>query len=83
MNGTGFMLQHVVILLMERLQKKTSKGNLAQWIIAQPKGFTENDIEKVSRSLQLYIYLDLIYQVQTMSSIVGSSVSTVAARCFH
>ena len=66
-----------------RATKKDITGNLAQWIIAQPKCFTENDIEKVSRSVQLYIYLDLISQVQTMSSIVGSSVSTVAARCFH
>ena len=47
------------------------------WIIAQSKGFTRKDIEKISRSVSACVNLVLTSQVQTRSSIVGNSAPTV------
>ena len=51
-----------------------------QWIITQSKGFTKKGIEKISRSVRVYIYLVLTSQTQTRSSTVGNSVPAVDAR---
>ena len=45
----------------------------------QWKGFTRQFIEKVSKSVRLYVYLVLNSQVQTRSSIFGNSTSAVDA----
>ena len=47
--------------------------NLTRWIITYSKGFTKKGIEKISRSLRVYVYLVLTSQVQARSSIVGNS----------
>ena len=54
--------------------------NLMQWIITQPKGFTRNCIEQISRSVKAYVYLVLTSQVQARSSIVGNSATAVDAQ---
>ena len=53
--------------------------NLTRWIITQSKGFTRKGIEKVSRSVKVYLYLVFTSQVQARSSIVGNSAPAVDA----
>ena len=54
--------------------------NLTRWIITYSKGFTKKGIEKISRSLRVYVYLVLTSQVQARSSIVGNSAPAVDAQ---
>ena len=60
--------------------ERSSPDNLMRWIITQSKGFTRKDTEKVSRSVMTYIYLVIICQVQTRSTIVGNSAPAVDAQ---
>ena len=52
-------------------------GFIRQRIITQSKGFARKSIEKISRSVMAYVYLVLICQVQTRSTIVGNSAPAV------
>ena len=54
--------------------------NLTRWIITKSKGFTRKGIEQISRSVKAYVYLGLTSQVQSRSSIVGSSAPAVDAQ---
>ena len=54
--------------------------NLTRWIITKSKGFTRKGIEQISRSMKAYVYLGLTSQVQSRSSIVGSSAPAVDAQ---
>ena len=54
--------------------------NLTRWIITQSKGFTKKGIEKIGRSLRVYVCLVLSSQVQARLSIVGNSVPAVDAQ---
>ena len=48
--------------------------------MTQSKGFTRKGIEKISRSVKAYVYLDLTSQVQARSSIVGNAASGLDAQ---
>ena len=60
--------------------KRSPPDNPSRWIIRQSKGFTRKGIEKISRSVRVYIYLVLNSQVQARSSIVGNSAPAVDAQ---
>ena len=60
--------------------KRSPPDNLTRWIITQLRGFTEKDIEKISRSVRAYVYLVLTSQVQAGSSIVDNSAPAVDAQ---
>ena len=49
-------------------------------MITQPKGFTKKGIEKISRSMRVYIYFVVTSQVQAKSSIVGTSAPAMDAQ---
>ena len=55
-------------------------GFIRQRIITQSKGFTRKSIEKISRSVMAYVYLVLICQVQTRSTIICNSAPAVDAQ---
>ena len=44
--------------------KTSPPDNLTRWIIRQSKGFTSRGIEKISRSVRVYVYLVLTSRVQ-------------------
>ena len=54
--------------------------NRTRWMTSQSKGFMKKDIGKLSRSVQAYVYLVLVSQVQAKSNIVGNSASGVDAQ---
>ena len=56
-----------------KVTERSPSDDLTRWIITQSKGFTRNGIEKISRSVRIYVYLVLTSQVQARSSIVGNS----------
>ena len=56
---------------------RSPPDNLMGWIITQSKGFTKKGIEKISKSVRAYVYLVLISQNQTRSSMVGNSAPAV------
>ena len=56
--------------------KKVSPDNLGRLVITGSRGLTRKGIEKISRSVRVYVYLVLTPQVQARSSIVGNWVST-------
>ena len=56
-NGDGIFGYEV------KATKTSPPDNLTQWIITQSKGFTRKGIEKISRSVMVYIYLVLSSQV--------------------
>ena len=60
--------------------KRFPPDNLMRWIITQCKGFTRKGIEKLSKSVRAYVYLVLISQAQTKSSMVGNSAPAVDAQ---
>ena len=60
--------------------ERSPPDNLTQWIITQSKGFTKKGIEKIGRSLRVYVCLVLSSQVQARLSIVGNSVPAVDAQ---
>ena len=57
--------------------KRSLPDNLTRWIMTQPKRFSRKGIEKISRSVRAYVYLVLISQVKTRSSMVGNSAPAV------
>ena len=63
-----------------KAMERFSPENLTRWIITQSKGFTRKGIEKISRSVRVYVYLVLTSQVQERSSIVGNSAPAVDAQ---
>ena len=60
--------------------KRSPSDNLTRWIITQSKGFTRKGIEKISRSVRVYVYLVLASQIKARSSIVGNSAPAVDAQ---
>ena len=63
-----------------KVTERSPSDDLTRWIITQSKGFTRNGIEKISRSVRIYVYLVLTSQVQARSSIVGNSAPAVDAQ---
>ena len=63
-----------------KVMERSPSDDLTRWIITQSKGFTRNGIEKISRSVRIYVYLVLTSQVQARSSIVGNSEPAVDAQ---
>ena len=53
---------------------RSPPDNLNRWIITQSRAFTKNGIEKISRSVTVYVYLVLSSQVKARSTIAGNSV---------
>ena len=53
---------------------------LTQWIITQSKGFTRKGIEKISRSVRVYVYLIFASQIKARSSTVGNPAPAVDAQ---
>ena len=49
-------------------------------MITESKGFTKKGIEKISRSMRVYIYFVVTSQVQAKSSIVGTSAPAMDAQ---
>ena len=54
--------------------------NLTRWIIAQSKGLTRKDIEKMSRSVMTYVYLVLSSRAKARSTVVDNSAPAVDAQ---
>ena len=44
--------------------ERSPADNLTQWIMTQSKGFIKNGIEKITRSVMVYVYLVLISPVK-------------------
>ena len=63
-----------------KVMERSPSDDLTRWIITQSKGFTRNGIEKISRSVRIYVCLVLTSQVQARSSIVGNSEPAVDAQ---
>ena len=60
MNGDWFYTTNYGIFGHEvKTTKRPPPDNLTRWIITQSKGFTRKGVEKISRSVRAYIYLDL------------------------
>ena len=59
---------------------RSPSDNLTRWMITQSKGFTKKGIEKISRSMRVYVYLVVTSQVQAKSSIVGNSTAAMDAQ---
>ena len=51
--------------------ERSPLDNLTRWIMTQSKNFTKNGIEKISRSVMVYVYLVLSSQVKARSTIAG------------
>ena len=49
-------------------------------MITESKGFTKKGIEKISRSMRVYIYFVVTPQVQAKSSIIGTSAPAMDAQ---
>ena len=60
--------------------KRSPPNNLMHWIITQSKGFTRKGIEKITKSVMTYVYLVLIFQIQTRSTMVCNSALVVDAQ---
>ena len=60
--------------------ERSPLDNLTRWIIAQSQGFTKNGIEKISRSVMVYVYLVLSSRVKARSNIAGNSAPAVDAQ---
>ena len=60
--------------------ERSPPDNLTRQIITEPKGFTKNGIEKISRSVRTYVYLVLTSQIQARSIIVGNSAPAMDAQ---
>ena len=81
MYGDWFCMTDYVIFGHEvKATEKSPPDNLTQWIITKSKGFTRKGIEKISKSVMAFIYLVLICQIKTRSTIVGNSASAVDAQ---
>ena len=62
--------------------ERSPPDNLTRWISTQSKGFTTKGIEKISRSVMVYVYLVLSSQVKARSTIVVDSAPAVDAQNF-
>ena len=60
--------------------ERSPPDNLTRWITTQSKGFTTKGIEKISRSVMVYVYLVLSSQVKARSTIAGNSAPEVDAQ---
>ena len=70
MYGDWFCMTDYVIFGHEvKATEKSPPDNLTQWIITKSKGFTKKGIEKISKSVMAFIYLVLICQMKTRSTI--------------
>ena len=63
-----------------KVTERSPQKDLTRRIVTKSKVFTRKDIEKISRSVRVYVYLFLTSQVQARSSIVGNSAPTVDAQ---
>ena len=81
MYGDWFCMTDYVIFGHEvKATEKSPPDNLTQWIITKSKGFTRKGIEKISKSVMAFVYLVLICQIKTRSTIVGNSAPVVDAQ---
>ena len=60
--------------------ERSPPDNLTRWIMTQSEGFTKNGIEKISRSVMVYVYLVLSSQVKARSTKDGNSAPAVDAQ---
>ena len=63
-----------------KVTERPPSDNLTRWIITQSKRFTKNGIEKISRSVMVYVYLVLSSQIKAKSTIAGNSAPAVDAQ---
>ena len=80
MHGDWFYTTGYIIFGHEvKATERSPPDNLTRWVMTQSKGFTRKGIEKISRSVRVYVYLLLTSQSQARSSIVGNSALAVDA----
>ena len=60
--------------------ERSPPDDLTRWIITRSKVFTKNGIEKISKSVMVYVYLVLSSQVKARSNIAGNSAPAVDAQ---
>lgn len=68
----------------KKVTESPPSGNLTRWIITQRRDFTGEDIEKESRSVQAYVYIDFISHVQARLNVVGNHpqyMFNICSRC--
>ena len=63
--------------------ERSPPDDLTGWIITRSKVFTKNGIEKISKSVMVYVYLVLSSQVKARSNIAGNSAPAVDAQKGH
>ena len=81
MYGDWFYTADYAIFCHEvKTTERSPPDNHTGWIITQSKGFTKNGIEKISRSVMVYVYLVLSSQIKAKSTIAGNSAPAVDAQ---
>ena len=81
MHGDWFYTTNYSIFGHEvKATKRSALDNLMRWIITRSRGLPRKGIEKISRSVRVYIYLILTFQGQARSSMVGNSAPAVDAQ---
>ena len=60
--------------------ERSPTDKVIQWTITQSKDFTKNGVEKISRSVMVYVYLVLSSQVKARSTMANNSAPTVDAQ---
>ena len=81
MYGDWFYTTDYAIFGLEvKTTERSPTDILTRWIITQSKGFIKRGIEKISRSVRVYVYLVRTPQVQARSIIVGNSAPAVDAQ---
>ena len=75
-----YMTDYAVFGHEVKATERSPPDNLTRWIITQSKGFTKNGIEKISRSVMVYVYLVLSSQIKAKSTIAGNSAPAVDAQ---
>ena len=82
MNGGWFYTTDYTVFGHEvrKVTERPPPDNLTRWIITQFKGFTKNGMEKISRSVMVYVYLVLSSQIKAKSTIAGNSAPAVDAQ---
>ena len=78
--GVHITVSVTSMVLIQMKHECMGIGFIRQRIITQSKGFARKSIEKISRSVMAYVYLVLICQVQTRSTIICNSAPAVDAQ---
>ena len=75
-----YMTDYAVFGHEVKATERSPPDNLTRWIITQSKGFTKNGIEKISRSVMVFVFLVLSSQVKARSTVTGNSAPAVDAQ---